>query len=291
MLAKQLRPPVLSKFAFPCHFRRLCGNAKPGNFFDGVGRNWETAWKQNVTPWETGKVTEPLKHAIERGVMMAESKLLCQQDSYALVPGCGSGRDCMFLASAPARPKGKPYFENVVGLDLSPDAVALCEKNYQSFMNQRDGNTPCGDVTFTAANFFDYKHTTPDGSIVSFDFIFDYLFFAALDHGRTPPPPANQETMREQWARSMQRLLKPNTGLLATLMFPTVWNDRPTDDQLNTGPPYHVTLDSYREVLGPLGFQCVHYEHERHSIKPRQGREIIAYWRLRHKAADRISRT
>jgi methyl halide transferase len=186
-------PPVVFAMKRRLQFRSF-------SFFDQVNRNWEAAWSQNVTPWETGKVSKPLEDEFDKNNFQFET-----QPRRALIPGCGSGYDCQYLAS-----KG---FSEVIGLDLSPTAIKLCQEKIQSSAN----------LKFECANFFEYQNG-------KFDFIFDYLFFSALD-----------PSMRKDWAQSMQNLLKPNTGVLFTLIFPNV----PNSDK-SIGPPYHVDPSDYR---------------------------------------------
>lgn len=171
------------------------------SFFDKVGRNWEKAWLENVTPWDTGTVTKPLSHAINSGTIEIRS------NSRALVPGCGSGHDCNFLK--------KSGFLEVVGIDLSQTAIELCKTSYP--------NAALENVVFECADFFQYHNG-------KFDFIFDYLFFAALD-----------PEMRIQWAESMARQITPNSGSLFTLMFPVDENNG-----ILTGPPYNVHPNDYK---------------------------------------------
>jgi len=210
-------------------------------------------------------------------------------DSYALVPGCGSGYDPILLGTANEN-SSSPYFANVIGLDLSKTAIDVCESNLKAHMSGSEGASLKGNVSFSACSFFDYKCIVPvknlkevDGEM-KFDFIFDYLFFAALEYHSEQTQWEGGATMRGRWAQSMRRLLRPESGLLATLVFPT----RPGQEGLpakaegDTGPPFTVTLGSYAEVLVPLGFECIAAAPvpEQASIKPRRGREVMAYWKL-----------
>lgn len=38
------------------------------SFFDTVNRDWEKAWQNKVTPWETNQYTPPLKEFIVKGL-------------------------------------------------------------------------------------------------------------------------------------------------------------------------------------------------------------------------------
>jgi hypothetical protein len=273
--------------------QRLCGTRL---FFDKVDRDWETAWTKNVTPWETGQESAPLRHALSNDAILQQSDFLRRPDSHALVPGCGSGYDSILLGSA-SDDKGTPYFANVVGLDLSETAVGVCNANLELHRTSAGTASLTGNVSFTAGSFFDYQYSGSSAvnvlksEVVKFDFIFDYLFFAALDYHSEQSTWAvdGGPPLRTRWGLSMQRLLKPRAGLLATLIFPTVHTGGPggaaplpdANANVNAGPPYPVTLESYRAVLEPLGFECAAQYNVQTSIKPRQGREVMAYWRLR----------
>ncbi|EQC25600.1 hypothetical protein SDRG_16531 [Saprolegnia diclina VS20] len=112
-------------------------------FFDKVGRDWETAWTQQVTPWELQGVNpsfvEGLAHVEKRG-------------GRALVPGCGSGYDILHL---------QKQGWAATGLDISPTAVAKAR-------------AVVGD-NVRVTDFFNYSEPEP------FDLVYDYLFFAAIE--------------------------------------------------------------------------------------------------------------
>jgi methyl halide transferase len=171
------------------------------SFFDKVGRNWERAWSDNVTPWDTGTVTKPLIHEIDLG------SISISNNSRALVPGCGSGHDCFHLR--------KSGFSEVVGIDLSQTAVDRCNSTYPNASHE--------NITFQCADFFTYENG-------KFDFIFDYLFFSAMD-----------PEMRPLWAQAMAKHIAPNSGRLFTLMFPVDGNKGTSG-----GPPYNVHPDDYK---------------------------------------------
>lgn len=91
------------------------------------------------------------------------------------------------------------------------------------------------DVDFVCDSFFAFQSK-------KFDFIFDYLFFAAID--------AN---MRSSWGESMGRLLeRKESSMLVTLMFPYVENSN-AEGSKSIGPPYPIHDDDYRSVLQPHG--------------------------------------
>ncbi len=194
------------------------------SFFDKVDRNWEKAWQNNVTPWETNKHSPPLEELFNKNIL--DFKFVPNNNYTALVPGCGSGHDCLLLS--------KLGFSNVIGCDLSETAVQLCSKLII------DNPEYKGKVDFIPCDFFQTD------KLPKFDFIFDYLFFAAID-----------KPSRQLWAKSMKNHIK-DSGYLTTLMFP--YN---SDDQANLnpdGPPYEVSLACYKNVLEPLGFELIYNE-------------------------------
>jgi methyl halide transferase len=155
-------------------------------------------------------VSKPLQDEFQRNQFQFDFKT-----SRALIPGCGSGHDCKYL--------GSQGFSEVIGLDLSPTAIKQCQETIQ-----------VPNIKFECADFFKYQNG-------KFDFIFDYLFFSALD-----------PSMRNDWALSMQNLLKPKTGILFTLIFPNV----PLADK-TVGPPYHVDPSDYQVQSYTLSFSII----------------------------------
>ncbi len=93
--------------------RQLC--RRNFSFFEKANKNWETAWVQKLTPWDTGQVSRPLecefqskslvipkrKHERDERGERGEKREKREEEndilSRALVPGCGSGYDCKFL--------------------------------------------------------------------------------------------------------------------------------------------------------------------------------------------------
>ena len=116
------------------------------------------------------------------------------------------------------------------------------------------------------------KKTRWDGE--PFDFIFDYLFFAALPL-----------TLRCKWGERTAQLLQPGTGRLLTFMFPIIvdGNETPASSSSSSstkGPPFAATVDSYREVLEPHGVFMEEIPRESpDTIKPRRGKELVCWWK------------
>jgi hypothetical protein len=77
----------------------------------------------------------------------------------------------------------------------------------------------------------------PTDPTSKFNFIYDYTFLCALD-----------PSIRGQWAAKMADLITPG-GQLLTLIYPIC-------DKVD-GPPFAVNLDLIRQLLEPVGFECI----------------------------------
>lgn len=200
------------------------------NFFDQASRDWDKAWKMQLTPWDLkGTVTPPLKQLFEDP---HNQKLFSTKNKHALVPGCGSGYDCAYLSTL--------GYESVIGMDISPTAIEFAT---ETIRKQSTGQTLPTNLKFEVADFF-ANHTVLNSR--RYDFIFDYLFFAALDI-----------PLRTKWAQSMTHLLKPQQGVLATLVFPLAPTTL-TKEEKGKGPPYPVTLEDYEAVLSKEKWEIIH---------------------------------
>lgn len=246
------------------------------NFFDQASRDWDKAWQMNLTPWDLkGTVAPPLKQLFDESSSQITNGSF--DGKHALVPGCGSGYECSYLASV--------GFQSVTGLDISPTAIQFASENIKNSDPQK--KLP-GNLTMEVGDFFKYE--APKGH--KYDFIFDYLFFAALD-----PP------LRSHWANAMTRLLTPQTGYLATLIFPLAPPTIAAEEKAK-GPPYPVSLEDYNAELTNDRWELVSINkvciilfelfddiilskndtcglQDVKSIKPRMGREVMALWRLK----------
>ncbi|XP_031473360.1 probable thiocyanate methyltransferase 2 [Nymphaea colorata] len=189
---------------------------------------WNKCYEDGVIPWDLGQATPLVVHLVQSGSL---------PKGRGLVPGCGTGYDVVEMAS-PER--------YVVGLDISEKAMARSRELFSSVPN-------VDNFTFVAADFFNWKTTE------SFDFIFDYTFFCAID-----------PSMRSAWAKRMHELLTVD-GELIILMFPV--------DDHSGGPPFKVSVEAYDEVLRALGFEVIKVEDNEYAVESRKGREILGRWR------------
>lgn len=91
----------------------------------------------------------------------------------------------------------------------------------------------------------------------SFDYVLEHTFFIAIDPER-----------REEYVRTVRRLLKPG-GLLVALFYA---HGRPG------GPPFTTSEDEVRTLFEPT-FAIERLEVAARSVKPRQGKELLALMR------------
>lgn len=142
----------------------------------------------------------------------------------ALVPGCGRGYDVTSLA-APDR--------HVLGLDIADKAVEAAKDRRDSL--SVDLCSSKANADFQTTSFFEVDVSDESNR---FDFIYDFTFLCALD-----------PSVRTDWAEQMAKLTKPN-GELLTLIYPIRAPD-------SLGPPFQVSLELYKELLLPVGFECL----------------------------------
>ncbi|KAF8189949.1 S-adenosyl-L-methionine-dependent methyltransferase [Mycena galopus ATCC 62051] len=141
--------------------------------------SWDEAWKRNVTPWDSGAMQPALREVTQSG------EFAFPRSGRALVPGCGSGYDAIYISELGL---------DTLAIDISPIAVENASKNMPSGLNTR----------FEVHDFFSFS--VPDHE--KFDLIYDYTFFVAI-------PPSR----RSEWGAQMNSLIKPG-GHLITLVFP-----------------------------------------------------------------------
>ena len=128
-----------------------------------------------------------------------------------------------------AKAEGADWKE-VIGLDLSPTGVAAARAYLEGALGDEEEEMK-RHYHVEEGDFFNLKLEKEE----DFTFIYDYTFFCAIKPDK-----------RQAWARQMQALLAPGTGVLMTLIFPIC--------EKEGGPPYRVSLEGMRELLEPLGF-------------------------------------
>ncbi|KAF8340916.1 S-adenosyl-L-methionine-dependent methyltransferase [Amanita rubescens] len=121
----------------------------------------------NVTPWNRTTSHPTLREAVEgSGIAFPKGR-----DKRALVPGCGQGRDVIYLAST--------LGIHTTGLDISPTAIERA--------------TSLELISYNTENFFDLKPQTDVDS--RYDLIYDYTFFVAI-----------HPSQRSEWGTQMAAL-------------------------------------------------------------------------------------
>ncbi len=105
---------------------------------------WETRYRDNVMPWDSGKVPEALRTYVKR----------VEPGSRILIPGCGSGYEAYYL------------LENgfdVTAIDFSPAAVQAAQRNLGCFA-----------ARVRLADFFEFDTGKP------YDLAYERAFLCAL---------------------------------------------------------------------------------------------------------------
>jgi methyl halide transferase len=149
-----------------------------------------------------------------------EPKLKHSLLSSWLLTGCGRGYDPIAF--------GKAGYD-ATGLDFAETGIASAK---QELANTHPA--PAGSVNFVCGDFFKHK---PEHK---YDVILDYTFLCAL-----------QPEQRPAWAAQMAELLAPG-GELVTLIFPII--------EKEGGPPFAVSIDTFKELLTPLGLHAIHLD-------------------------------
>lgn len=203
----------------------------------GDPSTWDLAWQANITPWDVGEIQPPLQEIIESGTINFP------RQGRALVPGCGSGYDAIYIASA--------LQLDTIGMDVAQTAIAKA----QTILSSKEIPTP-GKASFELGDFFALQ---PSSLEERFDVVYDYTFFVAI------PP-----TRRPEWGRQMISLVKPG-GYLITLVWPIA---PPTE----LGPPFFVRVEHYEDVLGG-NFVKVFDDVPKTSLPNHAGKERIVVWK------------
>lgn len=185
---------------------------------------WEGRWKGGIEKgarWDVGFAEPELVHEVQQGSLAPPGP-----QARALVPGCGRGYVVKALAEL--------GYAKVVGLDLSETGVQVALQD-----------NPHPRATFIHGDFFAASPQSLEGE---FDLIFDSTFLCAI-----PPE------LRQDWAKQMVSLLKPEGGKLALNVFPVSKNpdmeEIGLDGPFGTGPPFRLTLNLVRTLLAPYANQ------------------------------------
>jgi len=151
--------------------------------------DWEARYQSGDTPWDEGYAAPALKEFLARHPILGE----------VLVPGSGPGHDVRALATGGA---------NVIGLDLSPTAIALA-RSYPRIRGEH----------YEQGNLF----TLPDSWLGRFDWVVEHTCFCAI-------PPAS----RRDYVKAISRSLKPGGHYFAIFYL---------NPAAPSGPPHGVSLE------------------------------------------------
>ncbi|KFG88151.1 putative thiol methyltransferase 1 [Metarhizium anisopliae] len=205
--------------------------------FSAHGDQWSLMYKDGFHPWDRDGPSDALEELLlTRNDLVPRAQHQVLQGNLvrqtALVPGCGRGHDVLLLSK---------FGYDVVGLDVSPDALRMAEENRQKTEGtgryEPQQGVEKGDIKWISGDFFSEGVLDGFGTDGSgkFDLIYDYTFLCAL------PPEA-----RPKWAKRMSQLLRPS-GRLVCLEFPS---GKPLSER---GPPWGVRPEMYEALLGAPG--------------------------------------
>ncbi|KAF7289966.1 S-adenosyl-L-methionine-dependent methyltransferase [Mycena indigotica] len=193
--------------------------------------------RRGATPWDAGECQPPLREIISSG------ELQLPNSGRALVPGCGSGYDAVYIAST--------LGFATLALDISPTAVKKASEEVSA--------SKVDNIRFEQGDFFFLQVTETE----KFDLIYDYTFFVAI-------PPSR----RMEWGVQMSKLVKTG-GFLITLAYP-IEEEEP---QVPIGPPWFVRPQHYHDCLGNDRWQKVVDRVPETSSPMHIGRERLLVWR------------
>lgn len=161
-----------------------------------MSTNWDQHYHDQHTPWDKGAPAPPLLEWLEKHPETMQGRVL--------VPGCGLGHDVRAIA-------GRRGVTSVIGLDLSPQAVALA------------GRFPvAGTESYEAGNLFDLEPRHRE----SYDWVWEHTCFCAIDPG-----------LRDAYVEAVFEALKPGGSLLGVFYM----NPYDSDHQPGDGPPHGAT--------------------------------------------------
>ena len=112
---------------------------------------WSEKYQKNLTGWDAGSITTPLKTYIDQ---------LKDKNLAILIPGCGFGHEAAYLHDN--------GFNNVTVIDLAPEPIAHLRGRCQNWAEDK----------LIVGNFFDLEG--------QYDIIFEQTFFCALNPDMRP---------------------------------------------------------------------------------------------------------
>lgn len=184
---------------------------------------WQRRYEERDTPWDKGAPSPALVEFLREGRI----------EGRVLVPGCGRGHEARALAAQPAI--------SVVGLDLSPEAIA-----------QAKALTPASaaDVNFVAGDFF----KLPRKLRRSFDWLVEHTCFCAIE-----------PRCRADYVSAAALALRTGGKVFGIFYL---------DPRGDTAPPFPVSRDEL-SALFDTHFTLLEEWVPRTSFEGREGRELV----------------
>jgi SAM-dependent methyltransferase len=186
---------------------------------------WQRRYEEEDTPWDKGAAAPALAAYLAKQPIAGR----------ILVPGCGRGHDVRALASQPET--------TVVGLDLSPLAVAQARKLSTDFVSENQ-------MEFVVGDFFDL----PASMNGSFDWLVEHTCFCAIEPGQ-----------RAEYVRAAALAIKPKGKIFAIFFI---------NPDTESGPPFKVSKEELNALFDPH-FALVEEWVPRKAFPGREGRELV----------------
>lgn len=197
--------------------------------YDPRDLEWQRRYEENDTPWDKGAPSPVLVDYLR------EHRIIGR----ILVPGCGRGHDARALAAQPEA--------SVVGLDLSPVAIAQAQK-------LTAGEAP--HLRFITGDFF----RLPAELAGTFDWVVEHTCFCAI-------APA----LRGDYVRATAKALRPGGRVFAIFY---------RDPDTETGPPFRVSREELDALFGPHFTPLAEWVPQR-SFPGREQRELVRLLQMR----------
>ncbi len=163
-----------------------------------MSTNWDQQYHDGETPWDKGGPAPPLLEWLDTHPAEMQGRVF--------VPGCGLGHDVRVIAA-------RPGVDAVIGLDLSPKAVALA----------RDFPANGGE-SYVAGDLF----ALPDDYRGSCDWVWEHTCFCAIPPG-----------LREAYVEAVVSVLKRGGQFLGVFYL----DPYDEEHQPGDGPPHGSTLE------------------------------------------------
>lgn len=198
---------------------------------------WRGRWTAGQTRWDIGACHEGLALLCERAADAYPIRPHHPTIIRVYAPGSGRAHDSAALVSRSV-PLSKSFEHasfQCVATDFAPEAIEEAMKLYGTLATQ--GLT---------LRIEDARGDVPPPDVAAYDWIFDRAMLCAL-----------RPELRPAYLNACKRRLKPR-GLFLSIPFTKI---AVTDDHpAGAGPPFEITLDSLKSLMGHFGFDHVHSE-------------------------------